>query len=447
MFCGHCGTKLEENSKFCGECGSRVGASDSASKVISSQTVHRPKIVKDKKKFRRLIISLLILVIIIGGGFIGLKYIQDINSAERLIDNFYEGIKNQDAELLKNMIVFDEEDTSIEDTDLQYLLNYYDRDNKTLKDDIKLLKEIFESGEETDLPYYVSCQEGVLFDKCSIKLAVRELIIQSTLENVEVALYRGDQIVKDEVKFNEAVTNLLPGTYEIHITSLNELTPFTLVQEVDLFKSKPSVNVEVENDLNENEIISVETDAIIFIDGKSTEKTAAELGTMIGLADGVEVYGVFKFNNQEIKSNVVTIQGSGGIELNYDYVKPPTTTEAETEIKYVISEYLRNFATAVNYNRFSAIEPYLLKDSELYTQQKSYISKLYERQFKEEYLIHEILDFTYDETTMTGTVKVEESYMIEKILEDSVSNSTYESLYKFVYDEASGKFLLTNLIL
>ena len=37
MYCGHCGTKLEENSKFCGKCGRRIGESSPAGKVDNSQ--------------------------------------------------------------------------------------------------------------------------------------------------------------------------------------------------------------------------------------------------------------------------------------------------------------------------------------------------------------------------------------------------------------------------
>ena len=537
MYCGHCGFKMEENSKFCGCCGTKVDVTYLQARTVTADTQeaevleqsqewmattdteetevleqsqewmattdteetevleqsqesvatadteetevldysqewmatadtketeilddseqevtyarqkstsHQPQKmkVKKKRKFKVFVITLTILGILVGGGIAGFKYLQEMNTPENTIDRFFTLILNEDIEGLEKIV--SEDDSVNMSEELQYLLNYYKENRSQLPDDVNALKDNFITGRLTTLPYYVVKKDGKLIDKYLMKLNQRNLTINATFENVKVDLYRDEVLIKEEIKFGEEISALYPGIYEIKIVSLDELTPFSLTETIDLFNSEPNVKLNISNDLNKTEIKSNEPDAVIFIDGKNTGKTASELGTMIGLEDGVEIYGVFKLNGEEIKSNIEKIDGSQKIILQYDYFTPPTISEAKDEAKKLIKGYLRDFAEAVNYDDFSLIEPYMVKNSDLYNVQKDYVTSLYARGIKETYVTHDVLDIFYDEEAMRGTITVKEVYQIQKA-DNTLNESSYESQYEFKYNEEQEKFLLTKL--
>ena len=462
MYCKNCGHELEPNAYFCGECGATITnlnpeeksteelqklkeniEGNSQAKAIPSSYQNNIKKKKSKSKLKSIIL-LVAITILVGGGYVGIKYLQQLYSPEKVIENFKRAIETQDIDMLKD--VFSDEYTAIDEKELKWIIDYYQGNEKTLSTDIKQLKENFENNKISDLPYYLSCEEGQLFDKCSIKVIERELTIKTSLENVNIALYSNNELIQDNIDLNKSISNLEPGFYELKVTSTNELTPFTFTEEVNLFKSHSHVEVILDGDINENKINSSEDKAIIYINGESTGKTASELGTLFGLEDGTEVYGLLTLENQEVKSNTVVVSGSQPINLEFDYVVLPTTSEAEIQVESLMSQYLTNFEYAVYYNAFSYIRPYIYVGSELYDMQKSYIQTRFEQGVVVVYLSHTILKIDYDEKEKTGTVRVEESYGVGP-RDSEYHISTYESVYEFIFNEDDEKFYLTKITL
>lgn len=126
---------------------------------------------------------------------------------------------------------------------------------------------------------------------------------------------------------------------------------------------------------------------------------------------------------------------------------PTTLVEVGERITPILSGYLSNFALAINEGNFNMIESYILYNSELYIQQKSYIPKIFERGIKEEFLGYSISNITYDFENHMGVVSVSETYAIIKPIQGTRNENTYQNRYEFELNPYTNEFLLTKLYL
>ena len=224
MYCGQCASKLTEDAKFCGVCGSIVN-----------------KNLKNKNSKKKLIIgavSSLLAIVLIVGGVIGFTFIQDVNSPDKTINNFFTAIRSNDTELIKELLVVDEGSSQSEEQYINYLLEHYNENRSSLVTDLNALKADYVLGRFTTLPYYIIKDKNDYF----IKMNQRELIINTPYEIVETRFFLGDEQIENS-------NSLLPGKYIIEVDYLDQSNTQTVVKEVDLFHETPLVSVELHEEL------------------------------------------------------------------------------------------------------------------------------------------------------------------------------------------------------
>ena len=494
MICEICNTNLNNNDKFCYKCGNKIGQmNQNASSVNSAQLIREghnqiptqvnqgtqyttPKqSIRDNEDFQRIsgsvkengskfvswiklntakivekvkllsnkqkiVIASLIAVCVIGIGFLSIP-----QTANHTINKFEKAIIDGDAGKLKKIVTSEDKRVSITEDNLNVIIEYYKNNPSALNSDIEYLKySDTEGGNTSDdyMPFNLVSKKQLFKEKYYISLKPRYIQLDSPYKNVKIDLSNGKSIVQENIK-NGEIGPFLPGQYKLVISSNSEFSEFKKSQVVDIFYADMLSFVTVDANINQTQIISDEESAIIYIDGKSTGKTAKEIGIIPGLQNGVTIYGVFNYEGQEIKSNTATVSGSNSINLNYNYSKPPTLEEVQEEVDKLMNNYLVYFADAVNYGDFTYIEDCISLGSNLYKDQKTYVVNAYERGIIENYINHEIVSVDYDESKKTGTVLVKEVYEI--ITEDDSREKTFQNRYKFEYNENHKSYKLTDL--
>lgn len=502
MICNNCNTKLNDNDKFCYKCGNQIEniintvestkentpdnitqditedqskielkksdykedsyqnteikqgiknnedlkniAEDISKNVNKFGAWIKPKTekvierIKNLNKKQKIIIAALIAVLVVG-----ISYMSIPQSSNQVINKFEKAIIDNNTGKLKKLVISQDKRLSITEDNLNVIIEHYKENPSSLNSDMQYLKNISVDGYYDDyVPYTLVKKKKLFKDKYYIGLNPRYIELDSSYQNVKIDLSNGESIVQEDLKDGE-IGPFIPGRYKLVVTSDSEYSEFEKSQTIDLFYADAVSYITVDIDVNQVTIDSEESEAIIYIDGKSTEKTAHELGSIPGLKNGVSIYGVLTYKGKEIKSNVATVSGSDYIYLTYDYVKPPTSEEVKEAIDNLMSDYLYYFASAVNNDDFSYIQEYLSRGSNLYNEQKANISKFAEKGISEYYIEHEIINVDYNEDTRKGTVTVREVYEIST--EDDIKEKSFNNKYQFIYNENKQTYELTDL--
>ena len=396
---------------------------------------------KVKKVDRKILGCIAALIMIIS---VGLFIYTRPESAESIVNKFETAIIAEDLGKLKSLVKSKDKRLEVTETNLKGIIEHYKANPSNLNTDIDYLVNYSLDYKYADYPIQLVKEKKLLKEKYYIALEPRYIKLDSYNDNIKIDLVNGDDIIQEDLKEGE-IGPFMPGEYQFVVTGTHEFSNYKYIQDVDLFYGDVVNYLDINAEIYENNIVSEYSDAIIYIDGKSTEKTASQLGEITALKYGTKIYGVIKHDGKEIKSNQETVSGSGEINLEFDYILPPTEQVAKEGISEIIGEYLENFAYAVNNGDISYIEDYIEYDSSLYNEQKKNVPATYDRGIREYYVEHKIIDIQYNEETKKGTLKVKEVYEIEK--EDSLNEKEFENEYTFIYDEKDQSYKLTSLVI
>ncbi len=114
------------------------------------------------------------------------------------------------------------------------------------------------------------------------------------------------------------------------------------------------------------------------------------------------------------------------------------------EIENTINLYELNIITAINNNKFTSVEPYLLKGSSLYNSQKKLVSSLYKKNTREKLVNYEIYAIEQVNDSSTYRVYVLEEIGVKYSGKDYVNNK-YSWCYTVTLDTDS-KFKLSDIL-
>lgn len=452
MRCNKCNTEVSNNEKYCYKCGNKIEnttfshigtrVSKNSKKATSFLKEKSKKIMNKAKNLSKLqkilILSISVLFIV------GITVVSIPQTQEKVINQFEEAIINDNPSKLKKIMISSDKRLNITEENLGLIIEYYKENPSNLNNDIQYLREMYSVEDSTNNNNSFSIvKKKVLFkEKCYIGINPRYIQLESTYKDAKIDLYNGEKLIEEDLKGGE-VGPLLPGKYKLVISCDNEFAKTKASKEIDLFYGELTNYINMEGTINNNKINSDEPDAIIYINEKSTDKTVRQISTISGLKDGDTVYGILKYKGKSIKSNVVQIDGSSDIYLNYEYTKPPSSEEVKDSVFTLIYDYLYYFADAVNYNDFSYIEDLLSVGSNLYNEQKNNVPKFYEKGISERYVNHEIIDFNYNEDEGKGSITVKEVYEITK--GDEQKEKIFNNKYEFIFNDIDKTYKLTKL--
>lgn len=479
MRCNKCNTEVSNNEKYCYKCGNKIentnsinlqkendNHSDTNSKntyknvedttfshigtEVSKNSKKATSFLKEKSekiinKVKNLNKLQKILILSISVLFIaGVSVVSIPQTQEKVINQFEEAIINDNPSKLKKIMISSDKRLNITEVNLGLIIEYYKENPSNLNNDIQYLREMYpvEDSTNNNNPFDIVKKKVLFKEKCYIGINPRYIQLESTYKDAKIDLYNGEKLIEEDLKGGE-VGPFLPGKYKLVISCDNEFAKTKASKEIDLFYGELTNYINMEGTINNNKINSDEPDAIIYVNDKSTDKTARQINTISGLKNGDTVYGILKYKGKNIKSNVVQVDGSLDIYLNYEYTKPPSSDVVKDSVSTLIYDYLYCFADAVNYNDFSYIEDFLSVGSDLYNEQKNNVPKFYEKGVSERYVNHEIIDFDYNEDEGKGSVTVKEVYEITK--GDEYKEKIFNNKYEFIFNDIDKTYKLTKL--
>lgn len=423
---GHIGTEVTKNSKK-----AKSFLKENGEKVVN-------KVINLNKLQKILILSISVLFIA------GVTVVSIPQTQEKVINQFEEAIINDNPSKLKKIMISSDKRLNISQDSLGLIIQYYKENPSNLNNDIQYLREMYpvEGSTDNNSPFSIVSKKVLFKEKYYIGVNPRYIQLESTYKDAKIDLYSGKDLIEEDLKGGE-IGPFLPGKYKLVISCDNEFAKTKASKEIDLFYGELTNYIDMEGTINNNKINSNEAEAIIYVNHKSTGKTAREIKTISGLNDGDTVYGILKYKGKSIKSNMVEIIGSSDIYLSYEYTKPPSSDEVKDSVSTLIYDYLYYFADAVNYNDFSYIEDYLSVGSDLYNEQKSNVPKFYEKGVSERYVNHEIINFDYNEDEGKGSITVKEVYEITK--DDEQKEKVFNNKYQFIFNDIDKTYKLTKL--
>lgn len=441
-YCINCGHEMNADKKFCPNCGQEnevkteyktyenEGFGAMKTEVLPDDidqpydNIDRPykesfldkaksslsnvvDVLKNKKIFtKRNIIALV--VVIIGGFLLNSLFFKEQTKVD-VVQEFKAAIIAEDASKLKKMIKSPDDRLEINNTVVSMLTSYYKTNGSQLDSHMEgLLKSEVENS-----PYKFEKRKVLFKERDVIVLQPRYINVTPYNEDVKgdikIEIKHGDEVIKTLDGYGE-IGPLSTAKYIISATFKTDYIQSTDKVEMNLFETACNGvdALELFSKVKSVNVTSNKGDAILYINGKSTDKKIKDIGTGIILEEGTEIYGALEEKGKTVKSDVLTIdEYTTDYDLFFEEVIAQDTghtdmsssANIEEEVKIFIREYEQKYQDAVNQGYFPQISDYLDPDSDVYYEYRDNINLFYEKNIKrylDSYYIDSITDIGND---------------------------------------------------
>lgn len=381
QICSNCGRVSLKPSRFCLECGTplqEVPQTQSMNTVNQeqhkrSQPVQPPKEKKPMSRGKKIgIASVIVLIALLIGAHL---YIQNMLDPKGQLEKITKHFEDKDEKEFMNSFIFPDDAYVEEKAFYKYI-----KENDYLLDDLEdAVKEVKKDGKAE---VYNSFDEKVIrlreksylffYKKVTFEVLPVDVLANNYWSNQDVSI----QIGKHEaVKLSDEKTKVgsyAPGIYDYKITYSDGYFEEEIKDEA-IIEASNGNDYFFDIDLSENVVYLTSDieDAIVYINGKSTDKTASEIELVAAPLDGsVEIYAEAKneagetitsetlyLTEYETHLYFAEIQEQYQIQDFYDYY----SYDAEDLFYYFRNDY----QYAVNTADFSYVSDYFINGSQL----------------------------------------------------------------------------------
>ncbi len=383
---------------FCSKCGSQL---------INGKCPNCSKIPQTKKKPKILFIILAILIVIIGGTFIYLKY--TTKDANDIANEFSNSISSANADELSNILYCNDENLQINKSNAQILIDYFSKNPSKFSD----VNNDFKKGQFTNTGTPLSIEEvrKNFFFFPVYKLTINPSFIKVKTKFKDVKIKVGDKTYGDLTKKNE-IGPLMPGEYNITAEISNSYLKKNENINVNTF-AKENQDVDVFSKLTTINVTSDIPDAELYINNKDTGIKVKDAKDFGPVDPGSIIYGIGTMDGKKVVSNKYNLNYDNSVYINFEDVKKEEDN-FKNDLYSLLSNYSNDFAYAVNNDNFSYVSSYLEENSPIYQKQAKVIPEIYSKDIRESFESTEILNYTFNKDTNTGTVTCNEIYSIAK---------------------------------
>ncbi len=313
-YCIHCGQQNEEGVRFCTNCGKPIDSAEDQKPEGTSHLSAAP--VKKQPMSKKKKIALIAIAAVIGILLIAYVSVDTMLDPMKQVEAMDSALKQGDDKAFMEEFKVPEETIYDSEIFFQYIkLN----DWSTIRDNLVAEITSLENNSFADPVTDSSGTEIItvvqkdylfgLFKKMEFELIPIEVYTEVPFKDMKITV--NDHEIKTDKEGSQSLGSYLPGVYDWSYTYTGEWGKVKNSGELSIESNYGSNELEVYLDWNMNslDIDSDIEDAIVYVDGKSTEKTVGEIETMYPLPnDGsVEIYAVVKdAEGNKIKSNAVT---------------------------------------------------------------------------------------------------------------------------------------------
>lgn len=402
--CSNCGVKKNSTDKFCLNCG--FEHEDGYQPSISNQAGNSNKVPRKKIAILISIIALLILLVSTHI-FLEAKY-----DSSKLLSEMNQAYTQSEHSQFLSYFTF--EDNVVSDPEGFY--SFVEEEGwKEIRDQVKseveLLKNDGLSNIITDSAgnkFITVTQEPVLFGLYSeFSLLLHPVTVEATALLDETTIEVNDKIVTGNQDEKIEIGKFIPGNYDWKATAASSYSPIekTATAEIrgdgsNLYELNPTLEAGMAT------ITSDVSDAILWIDGKSTEKTVSEVKSLgpVPFNKTVEISAETKDENGiMVKADPIMVEGET-THIAFDFVQQNLAEEKseklaakqlqklldthEMMLHDLISSFRYEFESALNYGEFSYISSFFPSASPI---QAEYIAKMEEHYNTIEYYNYDFI--------------------------------------------------------
>lgn len=323
LHCNNCGEKLKNNQVFCTSCGAtvenQVPIAETRTKSPGSGTFLK------SKSSKILVFSVLLLLVV---GFAGYMTIQSMYKPAKVVKQFEDAIKSNDSKDIANILNDGQDVMKVEEADAKKLLEYFDENPDLLaetKSNLKKTAQFLENDnvigskhdgfltlQEVKKKWGIIKRYGVSFQPVYIKVSTNQ-----PKSSVSINEKNSGELKEGEER---TFGPFLPVKHEVKASYKGEYTTVTDEVKIDSLEEEGH-KIPVEMDLTGDEVYVTSNydEATVFVNGKSTGKTVAELESFgpVSLDGKMKIHAEIKVQGKNLKSDKVSVENDS-IELWVD---------------------------------------------------------------------------------------------------------------------------------
>ncbi|EIT84273.1 hypothetical protein A374_15843 [Fictibacillus macauensis ZFHKF-1] len=398
-FCKTCGQPLADHTKFCKHCG--------ATQTIET-TTPTTRQQQNKRSKKPLLITLGALVGLLVASVTFYIVMQKKFGPEATIATFQQAIKSDDIATVKEMLIQGQPDLTVSDEMIRNFINYAKKENGVKASLASLEKQAQQKNDADVIIPVLGSNEPKWFELkrdgtrwlffSNYQLVVKPLTVDVSSNYDHTNVYCDGTKKATITKKDQPVTlrSLLPGDHKLKVVYHGEYTTLQAEKTLPMNEAndaKLKIDVPVEGEFVT--LTSNYDDARLFINGKDSGKTVAELHELGPIAtDGsLSLYAEKKFDVGTVKSETVTVRSSGPVALPIDYKKPtsgdsPPSDAVKPTSDEAIEQFMLSYTTAsvasLNETNFSLAEPYIDPKGPHYNEAMRYVQHVEKEGFKEQ---------------------------------------------------------------
>ncbi|KGP91526.1 hypothetical protein N780_20090 [Pontibacillus chungwhensis BH030062] len=400
-FCTQCGHQLQEGQSFCTECGTAFDANDQP----ASKASQPPKAPMSKKKKIMWTIGVAVTVALISTHLI-LSSLFDPMKSVQAMDR---AISDNQAEAFFEEVSLDEDALIIQDEYLDYI------EGEGWSDIRNQIVESVHNEESFDQAIHGRYggelfkvkKEKVLgiYDTYDIVAIPTEVSILSNVENSTLTIGE-DHTVETTTPYEYVLAmKAYPGNYPIAGKAANSFGEFTIEGSLPIEQNdEHHQEFEAEFAADYYNVKTNEENAILYINGESTEKKLGEFEGEIGPIPtdaSLELQaGWTGEDGEEILSEKVTPQNASYGTMHFDIQHPvklaPMTKEGAINH---YQDFRSAYEDALNNRNYTTVAPYLLQGSKADLELEDYIGDLEDENYT----------YNFSENDVTNVVLVNEA--------------------------------------
>lgn len=413
---------------------------------------------KDKKN--QLIIGIIVGILVIFG--ISTFTYGKINSPEKVVSKFEKAIDNNDSKSLAKIADCYDENLEINEESLQPFIDYCSsnpeyasniKDN--LKSQIKNPSSLKDASSQSDA--IALAETGGIFNKAVISIKPMTMTVKSDAKGASVSISGKDYGTINEVDKEVQISPIVPGKHKITASFNSDFANVTEDSEVDII-TDDSDTVSLFTKYKAVQIKGNDTNAIVFLDGKSTGMTIKDATNFFPVTESSELYAEIEKDGKTLQSPKVKVKKQKYIQLNVNGKASSNSddetsesgadpimnkTIAEQKLKELIKMFVEKIPTAVSANDPSLLWDYITKDGDVNKEIKSLIKKYSKDNNTLSYQNHSF-SFNFNPDLASGTVNLKTTYLIiDKDGKRETKN--INNTYSFEYDESSQNYKFTDI--
>ncbi|KOS60820.1 zinc-ribbon domain-containing protein [Lysinibacillus sp. FJAT-14222] len=450
-FCTTCGEQNSEEALFCTNCGKSLQnaqqkTSEKNEPKLSTQEIAPRKKMTNKQKWIYSISGSVLLVLIIVH-FV----LSSIYDPTKQISAMNEAYNNQDKEVFFQEF-YVKEGTEANAKNFYAIVKDYGWTN--LRDQLTNEVERIKKNENPDIIYnngeFISANSKPilfgLYNKVEFTVIPTEVYIHAPFKNMTIKFGDKEVVSKSEgEKLN--LGKYIPGEYAWSYSYEEGYMPLANKGNV-ILKAQSENIAEIDMDWN-FQTVSVDSDledAIVYVNGKSTEKKVSELSELYPaqLNSKIEIYAQSQDKNgNAVKSEVLPLENDS-IYLAFEHIRTEQKmAEHEDLIKNIYKNYRSDYASAIRYTNFDYIEEYFKEGSKI---KKDYAKFVTDHDnipgYNYDFLLNDITAFK----TLSDKQFELQSFETFNYSSDKEGSTNYERKKKYVFSYENGEYFIDEIV-